>query len=126
LQGQQPFVDLTFPVRGALGRGLGGGRGGKPLLLHQGQGAGGGLFGGGGLLGAGLGGAGHHQDVLPPGLGLGVVGGGLGQGGLPELLLEFWQPPAKGGAAGPRKGGGQLDQGGPQPVGRLVEEDGPP
>ena len=125
LQGQQQLIDLAFAVRGALRRGLGGGRGGQPFLPHQGQGAGGGLLGGGGRFGPRLGRARHDQDVFPAGFGLGVMGGGLGEGGLPDLLVELGQLPAEGDAAVPAKGGGQLVEGGPQPVGRFVKDDGP-
>ena len=53
------------------------------------------------------------------------MGGGLGEGGFPDLLVELGQLPAEGDAAVPAKGGGQFVQSGPQPVGRLVEDDGP-
>ena len=85
---------------------------------------GGGLVQGGGIGRVCLRGACHYQNIFPPGVGLCIVGGGLGQGGLPDLLVQFGQLPAEGDAAFPAKGGGQLVQGGPQPVGRFVKDDG--
>ena len=124
LQGQQQLVDLAFPVGCCPGPRLwrrrweaappaasGPGHGRRPRP-----------------------GWGHRQGLpqgrlplpehIPPG-GRPVHSGRRPRPGWSSRSPRaVWSAPAEGDAAFPAKGGGQLVQGGPQPVGRFVKDDG--
>ena len=66
-----------------------------------------------------------HQDKLPPGLLIPVVGGGLSQGGAPHLLVDLGQLPAQGHPPLGAEHLGKVRQSLAQLVGRLVKDHGP-
>ena len=111
------FINFTLAERCPGGSLLGGGGGGQAACL-QGAGGGYGLLqrGGGGIGHGGGVGTGQHQHILTAGVVFLIVGNGLAQRGLFDLLVQLGQLTAEGYRAVRAERGGKIIKGAAQLV----------